>query len=574
MLVSNARSQSAGNNNATTVDRLITALHPQISLRPITPLLRRRWFYHPDWVSRRSDFTVTRLVVSPTRLLTSPPMPSKYSLFKSNRSQASLQISQDSRSQHASPIDTPLQSPAFPPPALGFSTSYGEQQDLHRPDAPHYYQSAIPARSQSQRVPSSNYTGQPTIHLVRPPHSSAESPSFDEDDPHSFYQTPVSNNAKGEQESKRSKRSFFGIGHSSKETSPTNVQQPSKSLGRSVSVRRKAPIRLGLDDQQHNQHQWAGDQNVNPRLTPSSHEEEGGARLDRFLQETAKPITSTPANGPLRSPIFPPSPPHTDTPMRGPSQRVNTDSTGRHSFQRKDEYESPQRETGPAQPPPYQRDLAHPSTQQSQYPTFQPPPQTVSNTYQPVQSQRPDIRSQHSFQHPQDNQRMRPPSQQSYEPPSPSISYKPYEPQSEPPQQRASVQQGPSSQYTQGSMAPPPGQAPQARRSSEANLHGQSGPPQGGQHPPSYGQSQGQNPPPSITTGQYSGPPPTSNQQGGNYRGPPASQASVSQQNLGEQGRDTPPPGKSRDDVGGLDVAQLHARYDELRMLHTPLSCS
>lgn len=498
-------------------------------------------------------------------------MPSKYSLFKSNRSQASLPTSQDLKSQHASPIDTPLQSPAFPPPALGFSTSYGEQQALQRPDAAQYYQSAIPLRSQSQRVPSSNYTGQPTIHLVRPPHSSAGPPSFDEDDPHSFYKTPVPSNAKGEQESKRSKRSFFGISHSSKETTPTNVQQPSKSLGRSVSVRRKAPTRLDPEDQQYNQHQWPADQNTNLRLTPSSHEEDGGARLDRFLQETAKPITTPPANGPLRSPIFPPSPPHTEAPMRGTTQRVNTDFTGRQSFQRKDDYESPQRDTDLAQPPSYQRDSAHPSAQQSQYPTFQPPPQTVSNTYHPVQSQRPDIKTQHSFQQAQDNQRIRPPSQQSYEPPSPSTSYRAYEPQLEPPPSRVSVQQIPSSQYTQGSMAPPPGQPPQARRSSEVNLgHAQSGPPQGGAHPPTYGQGQGQNLAPSITTGQYPGPPPTSNQQGGNYRGTPASQASVSQQNLGEQGRNTPPPGKSRDDAVGMDMAQLIARHDELRMLHKP----
>lgn len=497
-------------------------------------------------------------------------MPSKYSLFKSNRSQASLPTSQDPRSQHASPIDTPLQSPAFPPPALGFPTSYGEQQDLQRPDVAHYYQTVIPTRSQSQRVPSSSYTGQPTIQLVRPPRSSAEAPSFDEDDPHSFYQTPVTSNAKAEQEPKKSKRSFFGISHSSKETSPTSVQQPSKSLGRSVSVRRKAPPRSSPEAQQYNQSQWPADQIANLRLTPSSHEEDGGARLDRFLQETAKPITTTPANGPLRSPIFPPSPPHTETPMRGPSQRINTDSTARQSFQRKDEYESPQREAGLAQPPPNQRDSAHPPTQQSQYQTFQTPPPIVSNTYHPVQSQRPDIKSQHSFQQAQDNQRMRPPSQQSYEPPSPSTSYRAYEPQSEAPSQWVSVQQVSSSQYTQGSMAPPPAQPPQARRSSDANLgHAQSGPPQGGAHPPAYGQGQGQNPPAPIKTGQYPGPPPTSNQQAGNYRGPPASQASVSQQNLGEQGRNTPPPGKSRDDVVGLDMAQLHARHDELRMLHT-----
>lgn len=495
-------------------------------------------------------------------------MPSKYSLFKSNKSQASLLNSPEARSQQTSPTDTPLQSPAFPPTALGISTVYGDnpksafaqQQDINR-DAAQYYQGALPSRSQSQRVPHSNYAAQPTIHLVRPPHSSPESPPL-EDDPHNFYNPPVNNNPKQEPEQKRSKRSFFGLSHSTKESSShssTSHQQPSKSLGRSVSVRRKTPAYIAPDDQQH----WHEDQNANPRLTPAAREEEGGARLDRFLAETNKPIPPTPGQAPLRSPIFPPSPPQQHSQMRGPLQRVNTDSSIRQT-QRRDDYESPQRETGPPQPPPHQRDLTQPSSTQSHYQSYQPPPPTLSNTYHPLQGQRPpDNKSQHSFQQPQDIQRMRPPSQQSYEPPSPSTSYKAYDPQSEPPSSRASQQQTPSAQYMQGSMAPPPGQPQQSRRSAELNLpNPQGGPHQGASNVQGYGQAHGQNVP---ASGQYPGPPPGPGQPGGNYRGPPPNQASISQQ---EQGRNTPPLGKSRDEGSGADVPAGYVpitRHDELR---------
>ncbi|MCJ1361908.1 hypothetical protein MMC16_001009 [Acarospora aff. strigata] len=494
-------------------------------------------------------------------------MPSKYSLFKSNKSQASLLNSPETKSQHASPTDTPLQSPAFPPAALGFSTAHSEQQDVHRTDPARYYQSGLPTRSQSHRVSSPSYAGQPTIHLVRPPQSSsAESPQFDEDDPHSFYTTPITSNTKSDQEPKRSKRSFFGLGHSGKESSSpssTTGPQPSKPLGRSISVRQKTPAHLAPEDQQYSQHHWSADQNINPRLTPFGEEEEGGARLDRFLKETAKPNPSLAANGPLRSPIFPPSPSHSPAPMRGPLQRVNTDSSLRH-VQRRDDYDSPQRETVSAQPPQYQRDQTHPPAQQVQSQNFPPPP---SNTYHPLQTQRPaENKPQHPFQQSPDNQRMRPPSQQSYDPPSPSTPYRAYDPQSDSQTSRATVQQAPSAQYMQGSMAPPPGPPPQARRSSEMNpSNTQSGPAQGAGNMQGYGHVQGQSLPPSVSTGQYPGPPPPSGQQSGNYRGPPSSQASMTQQTLGEQGRNTPPLGKSRDEAVGSDMAQLLARHDELQ---------
>ncbi|KAI9870628.1 MAG: hypothetical protein M1830_004027 [Pleopsidium flavum] len=505
-------------------------------------------------------------------------MPSKYSLFKSNKSQASLLSSQEARSQHTSPTDTPLQSPGFPPAAGGYPTAhgdeykghFGQQQDIHRPEPDRYYQSGLPTRSQSQRSPPSYYAGQPTIHLVRPPHSSAEPATFAEDDPRSFYTTSSTNST----ETKRSKRSFFGIGHStsgkeSQSNPPTTLQQSSKPLGRSISVRRKTPAHLSPADQQHNQHHWPATQGAVPRPGPSSEEEDGGARLDRFLQETATPIPSIPAKDPLRSPVFSTSPQHPPHQMRGPLQRVNTDSSIRQSSQRRDEYESPQREGGPAQPPQYQRDSTHPPTQQPQFQAFQPTPQPTSNTYHPFQAQRPtDNTSQHPFQQHQDNQRVRPPSQQSYEPPSPSTApYRAYDPLSEAQQSRTASQQIPSSQYIQGSMAPPPGPPPQTRRSTDLNqTNAQSGPPQGGANVQGYGQGgQAHNQPSSAATAQYPGPPPAPGQQGGNYRSPPPSQAAVAQQALGEQGRSTPPPGKSRDEAISMDMAQLIARHDELQ---------
>lgn len=484
-------------------------------------------------------------------------MPSRYSLFKSNKSQASLLSSHEARSQHASPIETPLQSPGFPPASHGDGSNDNyDQQDLTR-----YYQGGLPARSQSQRVPSSNY---PSIHLVRPAHSGAEPPAFDEDDPHSFYNTPSTTNTKSEQDTKRSKRSFFGIGHSgSSKDSPSNSsathQHSSNPLGRSISVRRKTPVHLSPADREHEQQKWPASQSAVPRLTPSSEEEDGGARLDRLLQETAKPIPSIPPKDPLRSPGLPPPTHQPPQQMREPLQRVNTDSSARQSYQRRDDYESPQ------------RDPSQPSTQQPQLQAFQPP---HPNTYHPFQNQRPiDITSQHPSQQHLDNQRIRPPSQQSYDPPSPAIgSYRAYDPLAESQQSRNTLQSI-SSQYGQSSMAPPSGQPPQTRRSAELNQNNaQSGPPQGGGNVHVYGQgAQAQTQPSSAATGQYPGPPPPSTQPGGNYRSPPPAQATATQQALGEQGRSTPPPGKSRDEVVSLDMAQLLARQDELRKCRSKL---
>lgn len=127
-------------------------------------------------------------------------------------------------------------------------------------------------------------------------------------------------------------------------------------------------------------------------------------------------------------------------------------------------------------------------------------------------------------------------------------------------------------------MAPPPGQPPQTRRSAELNQsNAQSGAPPGGANAQGYGQGvQAQNQPASAATAQYPGPPPAPGQQGGNYRSPPPSQPGVTQQALGEQGRSTPPPGKSRDETIGLDMAQLLARHDELRksLPRTRLTCN
>lgn len=494
-------------------------------------------------------------------------MPSKYSLFKSNRSQASLLNPHDSKSQQTSPTGTPLQSPAFPPAALDFAPDHGDevnhhfphqqqqQHDPYRTDAARYYQSGFPTRSQSQRIPSSSY-GQPTIQLVRPAQSGAEPQSFDEEDPHNFYNVQPTQNWKPEQEHRRSKRSFFGLHSSAKDPqtqSSAAGHSSSKSLGRNLSVRRRTPAHLDRQDQHYSQPEP-------PRLTSSGEEDDGGARLDRFLQETAKPITSTTATGPPRSPIFPPSPPHLESQMRAPLPRVNTDSSSRPAFQRRDDHDSPQREAGAAQPPQYSRESSQP-TSQPQFQAYQsPPPQAPANTYQPLQSQRSsDSKFHHPFQ-PQDPQRIRPPSQQSYEPPSPSAGYKAYDPQSE--SQSQSHLSRVSQQYLASSMALP-GPPQQTRRSSELGLATTQGASQqAGGNMQAYGQTSSQN-----SQGQAGTYPAGQGQQGGGYmsRGPSQSQAGVSRETLGEQGRSTPPPGKSRDDAAGMDLAQLLARHDELR---------
>lgn len=483
-------------------------------------------------------------------------MPSKYSsLFKSNRSQASLplQSAQEPKPYPASTIQTPLHSPAFAPPPQSAGAAYaqGEENNSYaRPlvsDEARIHRQSVPARSQSQRSPPSSFSG-PTIQLVGPSPRSIESPSSDED-PHTSYK-PAPPVAAQKEDQKRSKRSFFGIGPSSSAREPSNRVPPSgqRGLDRSVSVRRKAPApQISTNVESHQtQQRWPLGPSPSTYSPPVGDEEvQGGVKIEAVSPELTSGVPAVPAKDPFRAPQQRLSLQQDQYHGQMPSQqRVSTDPSNRQAPDQQGGRENPARERGPASS--YQ--LQQPQSQQhSQYQTFHPSPiSTTSTSSHPL-----PLRGAHDLlQQPNsETQISRPPSRQSID----SVSQQPYDPPSPTLQSTP-----PPPPHAQGLMGPPPGQPPQNRGSMESG-HQQNttaGVPREGSSYQSYGQGQ--------SHGTQLG---VNNQQGGNYRGPAPPPPPMAPSVPGEQGRSTPPPSKSRDDLAGLDMAQLLARHDELRKL-------
>lgn len=498
-------------------------------------------------------------------------MPSRASkhFFHKNRSQASFLTSQDS--YHASPIESPLHSPAFPPPAAALHDDSDGQLIGHPYPAedPRPYQSGLLTRSQSQRSPPThiypaNYQ-QPTIQLVGPPagqqHSS--SPSTIDEDPDSYYHQALTPKPQKE-EPKR--RRFFGLGSSSKEPNtsapaPTAVPQ---RLGRSISVRTKnyasqnPPAVTGRPVQQR----WPSESSGSTYPRPASEEDDEG-EVDRSLSGPAPPI---PDKDPLRSFEFPSGPPRDGAYRRPSVQSVVTDVNGRPRFERQGSATSASWDS----PQSIQR--VHPDSHQPPL-SYQPSPSSATTT-----SSHPLSASSHRGQpealhyHQQELENSRPPSQQSYNPPSPiqthPLRFDSAQPRSAP----ATV---PASVHHLGSMGPPQPQQSRDRRSQELAPSQQNPQSSGARESAGY-QPYHQNTQPQ---GQPQGPPPAyssqlsvNNQPNNTYRGPQTSP--MTHQNTAEQGRNTPPPSRSRDDLSNLDVASLVSRHDELRkcfVCSTPL---
>lgn len=495
-------------------------------------------------------------------------MPSKYSsFFKSNRSQASLPIqsAQEPNTYPASTVQTPLRSPAFAPPPSSAGAAYAqgeENNNYARPavsDEARAHRQSVPARSQSQRSPPSSFSS-PTIQLVGPPTRSIESPSSDEDS-HTFYK-PTPPVAPQKDDQRRSKRSFFGIGSSSSPREPGNRIPPSGhgGLDRSVSVRRQDPApQISTNVESHQaQQRWPQGPSPSSYSPPVGDEEAlGGVKVERVSPEHTSGVPAVPAKDPVRVPqhrfSLPQDQYHGQIPLL--QQRVNTDPSNRQPADQQGVRENSARERGAApsyqlqEPQPQQPHTQQPqSHQHSQHQTFHPSPiSTTSTSSHPLplrgaqdHLQQPNFETQVS--RPPSRQSIDPVSQQPYDPPSPTLQSTP-----------------PPPPHVQGLMGPPPGQPPQIRRSLESNQQNTAaGVPREGSNYQNYGQGgQGQ------SHGSQLG---VNNPQGVNYRGPlppPPMALSVP----GEQGRSTPPPSRSRDDLANLDLAQLLARYDELRKL-------
>lgn len=488
-------------------------------------------------------------------------MPSSKHFFHKNRSQASLLNTQDHhdrRPYQASPADSPLQSPAFAPhqPVPVSSSPHDDQEDYRygyaqatHSEESRFYQLGLPTRSQSQRNSPGIYGHQPTIQLVGPPHG-GESLTAAEENPDSYYQHASTPSTPRDDRKKR----FFGLVSSSpKELPVNNGAGNSQRLGRSISVRKKAPPISTENTNRSTPNRWST--SIAP---PTSEEEEegGGAGLDLshlqpLANSAAPPI---PEKDPLRSPHFPPPP--QDYPSRGASlQGVTTNNPVRQPLERQGSSNSSVWENTIRQQYRASADAPHHQPQ-----SYQPSPSSATSvsTHSLLLSRGPADPPQQYYQEPPN----RPSSQHSFGPPSP---IQPTYRGSENHPYRASSSQSTPGAFGPNSMGPPASQQqPQGRHSNELPHPNQLS--REGSGYQSYAQNAGPNQGPGAPP-QYSGQLGV-NAQGGTYRGPPQTSPMVPQAST-DTGRSTPPPSRSRDDLGVTDIQQAANRYEELRKFHS-----
>lgn len=431
-------------------------------------------------------------------------MPSKSTLFHSHRNTSRSDISLGSQEERDP--DTPLSTTS--------NHHYDEGLPYRSEDAGYYPPGSGP---QSHRLPTLlNTNTQPSISIHSTPNSAVEEDSPD----HYYQQSPRIPVHKAEPK----KRRFFGFGGSSKEIS----KDKSEKVGRSTSVRRKDQSQEQESYNIHarnrtEQQRWSASNPLDDEEEPES----GAAVRTSYAQYTAS------EKDPLRSPAFPPPLTHEEY-LHGRSTQQSTvqDSATRQPLERQSSSQSPKHAR--QQPSSY-----HPS-----------PSSATSTSSHPFAHRAPHEALQQFYQ----DQTSRPSSAQSLEHP---LALQ-YPRASDSHQSRLDQSQASLETYMQGSMGPPPTQqGPPARRSSETTQQSSSSGGQireGGnyQHHVQQGPTLPSNAPP-----QYSA---QLAPQGQNYRGNVQTSPMMQQ-----EGRSTPPPNRSRDDLSGLDVSQLLNRHDELQ---------
>lgn len=481
--------------------------------------------------------------------------------FLKNRSQGSLLNNVHDLNERKPPIEPPLHSPVYSPHSASASPSLQDNDEEYhsgRHDRPEHsqqtYPATVPTRSHSQR------TAQPPNHSQ---HLSVNVATHSQgglgvdDYPDSYYlpQLPIPTEPKDDR-----RRRFFGL-RNPKEPAINNGggNNPSRPPGRHTSVRRKPQPPLSAEATNHPSQQ----RYPNSIATPASEQDqEGGAgRIHSHSQTIEAAPPPIPEKDPQRPPQLQNLQPLTLQPQQQQQQShevvssgvsISQDATSNSTLNRpqlerqisagSSAFEDPVRST----PQPYrpQSDLQH-----QQPPVYLPSPSSIVST-----SPNHPLPPRGAHETLQQNYRdiSRPPSQQSFGPPSPlqqtrAVNHFPYI-------------QGPSSAYSPGSMAPPPSQ----QQSQGRNSH----------DPPPLRQPVGisregsayQPYPTTQEAHQGSGAPPHYRGQMDTnpHRAPP--QQSQSNAEHGQiQGRSTPPPSRSRDDLAGLDPAQLLTRHDELR---------
>ena len=476
-------------------------------------------------------------------------------LFHKNRSSHSVLSSHDVDDERErdrntaryqpSPTDSPIHSPAFPPsyPYSNNTHDHGDDNELdqgygrpYRLEEVHAHQLGHPSPSHSQRIPGHINTNlpQPTINLVGPAHSTPTS-AIDEETPDAFYRQAHPHQHPPPKEDKK-KRRFFGLGSSSKESAA-----PAK-LGRSISVRRREQI--PDPGRFSSQQEWSSS-----HASPTDDFDDYSEGTVGAHDPSIKTNPPAPDKEPLRSPGFPPAISRQDYSHQGVS-------------------------TGQAQ------NRRSPSDRQAQ-PDL-PAPSTWSRTSSSIhhhtfsessQSGAPpsatSVTGSHHLGHrsPSDNLNQpwqeqipsRPSSSQSLEPPPPVQIPKTHETH----HVRSSSSQASSlSQFTQSSMVHPPPPTGPTRRPSEAQQdHQTSDQVRPGTYQPYAQGVQDRNILPSNV------PLPNSAQLAPQSQAYRNSAVSTMQATGHEQGRSTPPPSRSRDDLSSMDLNALQVKHDELRKL-------
>lgn len=481
--------------------------------------------------------------------------------FHKNRSQGSLLNNIHDLNERKPPIDSPLYSPIYSPHSASASPSLQDNdEDYHlshhdRPEqSQQSYSATPPKRSHSQRlIQPPNYSQHPSVNVAT--HSQA---GFGADDnPDSYYlpQPPIPTEPKDDR-----KRRFFGL-RNPKEPAVNNGggNNPSRPPGRHTSVvRRKPQPPLPAEVINHTTRHYS-----NSIATPASaQEQEGGAsRIHLHPQTIEAAPPPIPEKDPQRPPQLQNLQPQTQQPQQQQQHKIlsisvstsqdaisNSNlirpqlerqiSAGSSAFEdsvRSSQQTYPQSDLQHQQPPVY---LPSPSSIISSSPNHPIPPRGAHETIQ------------HKFR-----DISRPPSQQSFGPPSPlqqtrAVNQYPYI-------------QAPTSAYPpgSGSMAPPPSQQQSQGRNSHdvPPLRQPIGISREGSAYQPYSQSTQEAHQGSGALTHYRG------QIDNNpHRAPPQqSQSNVEHGQI--QGRSTPPPSRSRDDLAGLDPAQLLTRHDELR---------
>ena len=452
-----------------------------------------------------------------------------------------------------------MHSPAFPPhsgPSASTSAAVSasaspsphyEEEDYrygqpNQSDEARFYQRGLPSRSQSHRTPPSNYVQHPSIQLVGPLQGEI-APIAVDDNPDSYYQQGPPPSAPKDDRRRR----FFGLGSSSGPKEPIN-NSGGQRIGRNLSVRKKPPQISTDGSNRPVQHRWSA--SIAP--TTSEEEEGGGAGLDSSHLQPAVNVGAPPIpeKDPSRLSHF--SPHQQELAARGTSTPgVVTSNLNRQPLERQGSSNSSVWENSGRQPYRAQNEPHFPLP-----PSYQPSPSSATSTSShPLLPPGSIENSQQRYQ----EQPSRPSSQHSFGPPSP---IQPNYRGSENQPNRSSLISGPTSAYTPPPMGPPSQQQPQGRGSNELSPQNPGVLTREGSGYQPYAQSAGQAQTPGAP--QYGGQLGV-NTQGGSYRGVPQPSPMVPQPST-DTGRSTPPPpSRSRDDLAGLDVAQLMNRHDELR---------